>query len=146
MKNKSYAPNHIMEYCYRDKNDSLYLSLCGKYEDINSFVYKLKCKCDCKKFILYKDKHPSVFAKCSNCEEWITIYDLKYYPSAVKIKKEMPLEHINLEAAFVYVNYEYDDEFLYEEDVDFNIDDITWGRAFMLNDNELVKILDDETA
>lgn len=76
----------------------------------------------------------------------ITVYDLKYYPSAVKLNKDYTLNQINKDSVFVYVNYEYDDEFLYEEDVEFDADDITWGKVFILNNNYLIKILDDETA
>lgn len=143
---KQSAPNHIIEYCHIDENDSCFSHLYNTYEETNSFVYKLKCTCNCEKFIVYKDEHPSVFAKCNNCGKMITVYDLKYYPSAVKLNKDYTLNQINKDSVFVYVNYEYDDEFLYEEDVEFDADDITWGKVFILNDNYLIKILDDETA
>lgn len=143
---KPSAPNHVIEYCHIDENDSCFSHLCNTYKGANSFVYKLKCTCNCEKFIVYKDEHPSVFAKCNNCGKMITVYDLKYYPSAVKLNKDYTLNQINKDSVFVYVNYEYDDEFLYEEDVEFDADDITWGKVFILNNNYLIKILDDETA
>lgn len=140
------APNHIIEYCYKDDTDNYFLYLCKHYETENSFVYKLRCTCSCKKFIVYQDKQPSIFAECTKCGRRITVYDLDYYPSAVKLKKDFDLVKVNDEPVFVYVNYEYDDEYLYEEDVEFDANDITWGKVFVSNDNELIKILDDETA
>ena len=133
---KRSAPKHVMEYCHIDKNDLCFLQLCYIYEGTNSFVYKLKCICNCEKFIVYQDKHPSVFAKCNNCGKMITVYDLKYYPSAVKLNKDYILNQLNESAVSVYVNYEYDDEFLYEEDVEFDDNDIIWGRVFALNNNQ----------
>lgn len=44
------------------------------------------------------------------------------------------------------MNYEYSDEFLYEDDVEFDVNDITWAKVFISNGSELIKILDDETA
>lgn len=53
----------------------------------NSFVYKVKCTYICERFVVYQDAHPSVFAECCNCGNLITVYDLKYYPAAVKLNK-----------------------------------------------------------
>ena len=143
---KQNAPSHVVEYCCIDKKDLFFRNLCDMYQDVNSFVYKLKCTCDCDKFIVYQDEHPSVFAKCNYCEKMITVYDLKYYPSAVKLNKDYTLKKLYEHAVLVYMNYEYDDEFMFEEDIEFDTEDITWGKVFVLNDNQLIKILDDETA
>ena len=140
------APNHIIEYCYKDDSDDYFIHLRKHYETENSFVYKLRCTCGCNKFIVYQDKHPSVFADCTNCGKMITVYDLAYYPSAVKLKKEFALTKVDVSPVSVYVNYEYDDEYLYEDDVEFEANDITWGKVFIGINNELIKILDDETA
>jgi len=140
------APNHIIEYCYKDDSDDYFIHLRKHYETENSFVYKVKCTCGCNKFIVYKDKHPSVFAECDNCRKVITVYELAYYPSAVKLKKDFDLVKVDEAPVMIYVNYEYDDEYLYEEDVEFNANDITWGKVFIVNKNGLKKILDDETA
>lgn len=140
------APNHIIEYCYKDDSDDYFIHLRKHYETENSFVYKVKCTCGCNKFIVYKDKHPSVFAECDNCRKVITVYELAHYPSAVKLKKDFDLIKVDEAPVMVYVNYEYDDEYLYEEDVEFNANDITWGKVFIANKNGLKKILDDETA
>ncbi|MBP3610799.1 MAG: hypothetical protein J6J42_10760 [Lachnospiraceae bacterium] len=143
---KQNAPGHVVQYCYKDNNDAFFSYLCKHYEEENSFVYKLKCTCTCDKFIVYQDEHPSVFAECNNCGKKITVYDLAYYPAAVKLEKNLLLKKTTRKAVYVYVNYEYDDEFLYENDVDFNANDITWAKVFIANDNGLKKILDDETA
>lgn len=143
---EKFAPNHIAEYCYLDSKDVLYCHLKNKYQGDNSFVYKLKCTCNCESFMVYKDVHPSVFAKCCYCDKMITVYDLDYYPVAVKLKREFPLKNVNDIPTSVYVNYEYNDEFLYEDDVEFDENDISWCKVFVENNNTLVKILDDETA
>ena len=141
------APEHVVRFCYRDKSDAFFLRLCEKYERQNSFLYKLKCTCDCKKFVVYKDAHPSVLAECSNCGKVITVYDLDHYPSAIKLKKDFVLNKVDENPVSVYVNYDYDDEFLYEEDVEFDANDITWAKVFIVNSrNELIRVLDDETA
>lgn len=46
---------------------------------------------------------------------------------------------------YVYVNYEYSDEFMSEGDVEFDENDITWAKAFIVDRGKLCKILDDET-
>ncbi len=140
------APDHIKKYCFKDEDDPLYISLHKNFAGKTSFVYKVKCTCHCERFIVYKDAHPSIFAKCCNCGNMITVYDLKYYPAAVKLNKDFTREIVDEKAVQIYVNYEYDDEFLYEDDVEFDADDITWGKVFIANDNEIKKILDDETA
>lgn len=140
------APNHVIKYCCIDKKDLYFKHLCDMYQDVNSFVYKLKCTCNCEKFIVYHDEHPSVFAKCNDCKKMITVYDLKNYPSAVKLNNDYNLKELYENSIHVYMNYEYDDEYMYEEDVEFDNDDITWGKVFVLKDNQLMKILDDETA
>ena len=134
---KQNAPCHIIEYCYKDDTDDFFLDLCKHYETENSFVYKLRCTGGCNRFIVYQDKHPSIFAECVNCGKIIIVYDLEYYPSAVKLKKDFNLIKVQEEPVLVYVNYEYDDEYLYEFDVEFDANDVTWGKVFIANNNEL---------
>ena len=143
---KKCAPKHVSEYCYVDKSDSFYCYLQKKYGDDCSFVYKIKCTCGSMNFFVYKDAHPSIFAKCCCCEKNITIYDLAYYPAAVKLKKDFQIKEVDKNAVLVYANYEYDDEFLYEEDVLCDENGVTWGKVFIRKGDELIKILDDETA
>ncbi len=74
------------------------------------------------------------------------MYDLKFYPAATKLNKQFTISKVDERLVQVYVNYEYDDEFLYEDDVEFDANDITWGKVFIADRDELKKILDDETA
>lgn len=113
---KQSAPKHIIEYCYRDNDDSAYAYLYEAFGAETSFVYKVKCTCNCERFIVYQDAHPSVFAKCCNCGNTITVYDLKYYPAAVKLNRNYAVNKVDENSVRVYVNYEYNDEFLDEED------------------------------
>ena len=76
----------------------------------------------------------------------ITIYDLKYYPAAIKLDDNCPLSKVYHEPVSVFMNYEYSDEYLYEDDVAFDINDVVWGKVFIRVNNSLIKILDDETA
>ena len=140
------APNHIKKYCVKDNTDPWYLYLYKKFASKTSFVYKVKCTCHCERFEVYQDAHPSIFAKCCNCGNMITVYDLKFYPAATKLNKQFTISKVDERTVQVYVNYEYDDEFLYEDDVEFDANDITWGKVFIANSDELKKILDDETA
>ena len=143
---KIVAPDHIVDYCYRETKDMTYMYLNEKYGGEWSHIYKIRCSCNCDNFIVYKDAHPSVFAKCCQCGKILTIYDLRFYPAAIKLETEYPQEQIGDEAVNVYANYEYSDESLYEEDVSFDQNDVTWGKVFIKNENDLRIILDDETA
>lgn len=49
-------------------------------------------------------------------------------------------------ATEVYVNYEYSDEYKYEDDVDFDLNDIVWAKVFIKKGDSINKILDDETS
>lgn len=141
------APRHVKDYCYQDLNDSTFSYLKEKYEDEYTFIYKVKCMCGCNQFKIYMDKHPSAYLECSYCSKFITVYDLQYYPAAVKLDKEYTSEVYNMGNNFsVYVIYEYTDEFEIDDDVVFNPDDISWGKVYVKNKNTLKKILDDETA
>lgn len=142
---KQSAPKHIIEYCDRDNDDSVYAYLYETFGAETSFVYKVKCTCNCEKFIVYQDAHPSVFAKCCNCGNMITVYDLEYYPAAVKLDRNYAVNKMDENSVRVYVNYEYSDEFLDEEDVEFDANDITWAKVFIANNGAIRKILDDET-
>ena len=72
----------------------------------------------------------------------MTIYDLKYYPCAVKLDEKCEKVKINEVASEIYVCYEYSDD----EDIPFDENDVTWGLAFLKQGKNLIKILDDETA
>ena len=139
------APSHILNFCVRDIEDKTYVSLNEKYGDDFSYVYKIKCLCGNEKFMVYRDDHPSIFAKCCNCKKMITVYDLSFYPAAVKLNKEFELEMVD-SGVTVYVNYEYNDEYMFEDDVEYDENDISWAKAFIQNGENVKMILDDETA
>lgn len=139
------APSHIKKYCVIDNTDPWYLYLYKNLASKTSFVYKVKCTCNCERFVVYQDAHPSIFAECSNCGNLITVYDLKCYPAAVKLNKNFTVYRVDERFVQVYVNYEYDDECLYEDDVEFDTNDITWCKVFIESNDKLEKIMDDET-
>lgn len=144
-----YAPEHVEKFCVQDMIDSIYNQLNEVYQDNYKFTYKLKCDCGNECFEVYKDRHPSIFAKCVNCNRIISVYDLQYYPAASKLNMNFNKQQVIInghKSFFVYVVYEYDDEFEFEDDVDFNPNDITWAKVFVYDQNVLQKILDDETA
>ena len=144
-----FIPNHIEDYCFVDREDSLYNELYKEYKDEYTFIYKVKCSCSETKFKVYKDRHPTISIQCSNCLKDIIVYDLKFYPAAVKLNKDFIKQQIILddnEFFEVYVIYEYDDEFEIEDDVEFDPNDISWATVFIKSDKSYFKILDDETS
>lgn len=146
---KETAPVHIHKFCYEDMEDKTYRELRQEYQDEYLFVWKIKCECGETKFKVFMDEHPSVFCKCSKCSKDITVYDLAYYPAAVKLQDELEAEQVSVEGVEhfnVYAIYEYSDEFETEDDVDFDQNDITWAVAYVGNGDIIEKILDDETA
>lgn len=76
----------------------------------------------------------------------ITVYDLQYYPSAVKLDGDGNFDKVVENPVPVYMNYEYSDEFMFEDDVMFDENDITWAKVFIADNGKLRMILDDETA
>lgn len=143
------APVHIQRFCYEDKEDKTYCQLQKEYQSDYTFVWKIKCGCGETRFKVFSDEHPSIFLKCTKCNKDITVYDLSYYPAAVKLKEEFAKKQVsveNIEDFNVYAIYEYSDEFETEDDVDLDPNDITWGTAYIANGDVVNKILDDETA
>ena len=143
---KIIAPIHIVDYCSIEYKDDAFQKLQQAYNDDFSYVYKVKCTCNSTRFFIYLDDHPTVIAECSICKKKIIIYDLSFYPAATKLDESYVMHRIFDTANELYVNYEYSDEYLYYKDVDFNPNDITWAKAFVKKDEQLIKILDDETA
>lgn len=144
-----YAPLHIKNYCFIDKDDEAYRRLVNEYQDDYHFVYKVRCSCCSDKFKVYKDDHPTVIIKCSNCNKKITVYDLKYYPSAIKLEDELKVEQVsycNNSIFNVYSIYEYSDDL--DDEIGFDENDITWCVIFIkeIKNNRIIKLIDDETA
>ncbi len=146
---EKYAPFHVKKYCVIDNNDEVYRKFVNEYEDNYHFVYKMKCSCYNDKFEVYKDDNPTVIIRCTNCNKEITVYDLKYYPSAIKLEDKLEMEQViccNQNIFNVYPIYEYGDEFEY--DTEFDENDITWCIIFIreIKNNSIKKLIDDETA
>lgn len=143
------APKHIFDYCVEDSKDSTYMHMKNKYEDNYSFAYKIKCSCGNEKFIVFEDLHPSIYCKCIKCNKNIIVYDLQYYPAAIKLNCPYERKEIRIhnETEFLlYVVYEYSNEFEEKKDVEFDQDDITWAKVFIKGNSCFEMILDDETA
>ena len=144
---KIVAPDHIKEFCRDDiEGDNVFEELKTGYEDSFSNVFKVVCTCNNPDFWIYGDEHPTIILECAECKRRITAYDLKYYPSAIKLDESYELKRLNEKKQPVYVNYEYSDEYLYSKDVSFDNNDITWCKIFVNDNGVIKKILDDETA
>lgn len=143
--NKIVAPSHVEKYCKKVQNDKFYLELSDRFESDYSYVYKIVCNCNNEKLDIYKSNQPSIYAICNNCKNKIIVYDLLQYPAAVVLNKTYDFERVIPLESELYVNYEYSDEYLYENDVEFDNNDISWARAFIVDENDLKQILDDET-
>ncbi|MCF0125396.1 MAG: hypothetical protein HUJ68_06525 [Clostridia bacterium] len=140
------APTHIEEFCNIVHYDTIFEVLYEKYADEYSYVYKVICNCNNDKFNIYKCNQPGIYAVCNKCKRKIVIYDLMQYSSAFVLKKEYEYYNMPYKECPVYVNYEYSDEYLYEDDIIFDNNDISWAKAFVVDNNGIVKILDDETS
>lgn len=143
---KRTAPKHVAKYCIQDWTDKAYCRLVEEYEDDYHFVHKIKCTCGSSRYKVYVDEHPSVFLECRECQEKITVYDLKYYPAAIKLEEKLPIKLFSESDYMVYVMYEYSDESEMEEDVEDSSDDITWAMVFAGTEGKIELIIDDETA
>lgn len=130
------------------KYDIQYLDDLNEY----TFAHEIKCTCLNKEFIIYKDGHPTVIAECNCCGKRITVYDLDFYPAATKIKEKLPMERYlseNGDELFnICVLYEYSDEFEYEDDVEFDRNDISWCviYGYGLKSKKIFQIINDETS
>ena len=143
------SPEHINKYCYiPDNNDNVFQELVRKLGSDYLFVFKVKCTCENDGFFVYKDKHPTVELDCPVCNENISVYDLKYYPCAVKLNEDYVLDKVSNDLYCVYVAFEYSNEFEEEDDVEFDINDISWCYVYVKNitTNELIELVNDETA
>ena len=143
--NKIIAPSHIEKYCKIVQNDKFYIELRDRFASDYSYVYKIICNCNNEKFVIYKSNQPSIYAICNKCKNKIVVYDLLQYPAAVVLNKTYDFVRITDLESELYMNYEYSDEYLYENDVDFDNNDISWARAFITDKTNLKIILDDET-
>lgn len=143
---KKIAPDHIKDFCDSFSNgDKIFEEIKNKYEGDFSFVYRVVCSCKNSLFWIYKDEHPTIVLECSKCKKRITAYDLKNYPLAIKLNENYALKLVFINSCPVYVNYEYSDEYLYNDDVSFDNNDITWCRVMAYNEGHIQIILDDET-
>lgn len=144
-----FKPTHIEKYCCLDNKDLTYNELYLKYKDNYTYIYKIICTCSNEKFKVYKDNHPSVYIECSHCSNKIIVYDLDFYLASRKLDKHLEKYQLifeDLEYFEVYAIYEYSDEYLCENDVEFNQNDIDWAKVYIKNNNLIIKILDDETS
>lgn len=141
------APEHIKKYCYKDEKDGFFCEFYDKFHDDYTFIYKIKCECGETYFEVYNDEHPSCFLKCTNCHREITAYDLAYYPCACKVKDKFEKKKIcidGVEIFNVYALYQYSDESDYDDDVDYDPNDIIWGSICIKNDDIGKMILEDD--
>ena len=138
-----YAPTHIEDFCVVAKSDPFYNQLYDKFFNDYTSVFKIRCSCGSSKFFVYKDNHPSIYLKCKCCSREIIAYELDFYPAATKLEDFKPrtLVCINgIDNFNVYAIYQY------PEDAGLDKDDISWCVIYIKNDENVVKILDDETA
>lgn len=142
------APTHIKDYCFSDESDNVYNSIFNEFNAQHTAIHKIKCSCGNLRFNAYKDPNPTVKLICPKCENIITVYDLIYYPAAVKCyhsddRFELFTENDNNEFE-VYAVYEYSDPNFPEEFDGEN--DINWCYIFLNYEDRLIKLIDDETA
>ena len=98
----------------------------------------------CGNFNVYIDEHPTAIIKCCSCDNEIIVYELSYYPAAIKLQGSCELSKITsgvFDSFEICVKYEYPDD--YE-----NADDISWCTVWIYNEAEkrLITVIDDETS
>ena len=108
--------------------------------------WEIVCRCGGQKFDLRLSNRKSVLAVCAGCQSPVVIYDLAYYPAAVKTagpESFSELPDMPIRPSRIIVHYEYG---VPEPDMDFNQDDISWCQVFTEStDGMLIKVFDDET-
>ena len=118
----------------------------GKASDYHKH-YQIKCSCGADLFELLVSNRKSVLAKCASCGARILVYDLAFYPAAVKLTGEETFRELEGGPGFpsrIYVQYEYG---LLDADEPFDRNDVTWCSIFAESiGGELRRVFDDETA
>ncbi len=108
--------------------------------------YQIVCTCGGLRFRLTKSQQKTVVADCLECGRVTVVYDLQFYPAAVKLSGKEVFETIEdgVDQAGTYIMFEYSER---EPDMDFDQNDITWCQIFVLRRNGVLEqVLDDETA
>ena len=134
-----HCPNHLQEYV--EDASSVFPSESSS----NHRYYRLRCGCGNTQFRLDQSQLKTVKATCKICGVSITIYDLDYYPAAVKLSGVEVFEVLDSgeNQAALFVMFEYG---VPEPDVEFDANDITWCQIFIERSNgEIDRIFDDET-
>ena len=117
--------------------------------DIDEFhhYFQIVCNaCGSRAFHLFLSDKDTVKALGAQCEKMVLIYDLALYPAATKLKDDESFSEIDLTKAGalpIYVSYEYGG---FDDDQEFDQNDITWCQVFVEKGGELLKVFDDETA
>lgn len=109
--------------------------------------YEIVCNCGSRVFNLWLSNKKSVKAECTQCSKIIVIYDLQFYPTAVKLPGDeqfSPMANQVKRPSNVFVQYEYGPP---ETDVPFDRNDITWCQIFACQEKgEIERVFDDETS
>jgi hypothetical protein len=109
------------------------------------YYFKLKCLCGSTRLRLAHSRQKTVQAKCMSCRNEFTVYDLAFYPAAVKLSGKEEFQELDNPENYddVFVMFEYGDS---EPDVDFDENDITWCQLYVRRkDGAIAKVFDDET-
>lgn len=108
--------------------------------------YQLVCSCGDIRFTLWESNRKSVLAECASCKRRTIVYDLAFYPAAVKLPGAENYARLASQKCIpseVFVLYEYGTP---EDDMDFNRNDITWCQIFVVTESgKLETVFDDET-
>jgi len=107
----------------------------------------LVCRCGSRTFDLLVSDRKSVVAVCEACGSKTVVYDLAFYPAAIKMpgpESFTELSGMPTRPAKIFVQYEYGPR---EPDMEFDRNAITWCQIFSESEiGTLVKVFDDETA
>jgi hypothetical protein len=118
-----------------------------KFADDFHHYFQIVCNsCGGRLFRLFVGDKRTVNAVCEACRVNVLVYDLERYPAATKTTGEETFSEnqwTTRTALPVFVGYEYGE---FDDDQEFDQNDITWCQIFVLHEGSLVVVFDDETA
>ncbi len=131
------CPEHVQEFLFESKRGA----------EVGLRLFLLKCnECGGVRFKLFESNLRTIKGQCGECGSMFVIYDLAKYPAAMKLKAEESFTEMpctKVQDASVFVAYEYGD---FDDDHEFDCNDITWFEMFIEVDGMIQKVFSDETA
>ena len=136
------VPEHIKDFCFDISTEDTVFDVLKETYGSYGELYKVKCTCNCVLFELTLDDHPTAYAKCSACQKEIILYELEFYPSAIKLRDTFPQYTFRNGNFFeICMYFEYPDDWEGNNDISSAA-----GWCYEPSSQVLIEFLNDETA